>query len=139
MKKGPKIDELKQIWEYHKGRSDEARNKSNCTGEELRALQAQLARNAENDDFSDLQRSEANQKLKRLKKSLDAELEELHGLLVITQKAEIEYMQNLRRLKEARTVLDTIANPPCWGLGDIAPADLYAIKNRAEQTVRELS
>ena len=76
--------------------------------------------------------SEINEEHSRLE-------EEAKTLSRRKQRAEVTYYRQLRRLQEAERVLNVIANPPPWGLGDFSDYQIGQFKRRAEQTVRKLA
>lgn len=52
--------------------------------------------------------------------------------------AKVAYNDAQRRLREAERVVNVIANPPAWGLGDYSPHQIEAFKQQAQKTIKEL-
>ncbi len=135
MAKISKIEQARQAFQVAKARADEARERHNVLGEEFKQLKTELY----NKRLSPLKCVEIEARIKIVVSSEEPScFNELEQALLELNRVEQEFNLLNKKLQGARYILDTIANPPAWGLNQHI-SEIRQIESRAKQTISELT
>ena len=132
--KQTKIELLEQRAEEAEARVQENQDQRNALGRQWKDLRDQLR----DPKVPAAQRAGIREQMLDLERQIDRLREAARPLSHTARQARAAYNAAQRRLEGARHVIDTVENPPPWGL-DCSPAQKRSYLRKARQTIAELT